>query len=78
MRGQIIVASVASPVQVDVVFGAAHILVWSEGGIDTAARLPGRYRASAGEVADILAGTAVVVDLAESQPSSQYYLYLSL
>ena len=76
---QIIVAAVASPVLVDVVFGAGRFLVWSEAGIDTAARLLDRRQAPAeevvdspvgkvGEAADNRTGTAVAVDLLEARP----------
>ena len=64
----------------DIVFGAGRVLVWSEAGIGTAAHLldTGQVPAEAGVVdtpagraetaADIQAGTAVVVDLPETQP----------
>jgi hypothetical protein len=77
---QIIVAAAGSPALVDVVFGAVRVLVWSEAGIDTAAYLldTGQAPAEAGVVdtpagragaaADILAGTAVVVDSPAAQP----------
>ena len=76
---QIIVAEVASPAQVEIVFEAGCILVWSVEGIDTATHLPDTCQAPEEEVldipadraevaADILAGIALVVDLPEVLP----------
>ena len=73
----------------DVVFGAGRVLVWSEAGIGTAAHLLDTCQAPAeagvvdtpagraGAAADILAGTAGVVDLPAAQPRSRYCLSLS-
>ena len=69
--------------------GSGRVLFWSEVGIDTAAHLLDMFQAPeeavvvdilagrAGATADILAGTAVVVDLPEAHSYSQYCLYLS-
>jgi len=75
-RCQIIVA-VAAAVEA-AVLAVGRVLVWAEAGIDTAARLLDKGQAPAGVVdtlagkavaaADILAGTAGVVDLPAAQP----------
>lgn len=71
-RLQIIVAEVASPAEVDIVFEAGCILVWSVEGIDTAVHLPDTCQAPEEAVldipADIRAATAAVVDLPEALP----------
>ncbi len=77
-RCQIIVAAVASPAVVEAVLAVGRVLVWAEAGIDTAARLLDKGQAPAevvdtpagraGVAADILAGTAGVVDLPAAQP----------
>jgi hypothetical protein len=80
--GQIIVAAVASPV--DVVSGAGRVLVWSEEGIDAAVHLLDTCQAPEdtgvvdtpagieGEAADIRAGIEEVVDLIEAHTCSRY------
>ena len=67
----------ASPVPVDIVFGAGRVLVWSEAGIGTGqapaeAGVVDTPAGRAGAAADILAGTAGVVDLPAAQPRSRY------
>ena len=61
---------VASPVPVDVVFGAGRVLVWSEEGIDTAAHLldTGQAPAEAGVEAEAaVAGASPRVMVSEKR-----------